>query len=163
MSVLIWNFGYGFGIFSLCSVDGVSGLIIDIINIFRNVYFIRLVEHGLLVFNSFQKSDLERTQCNLNVSYWETLYGRERPHLRIILPYQPWALPVLEVICKLLKFARIYLNSSWFSIPILVAEFNTGLSSIIYRCLHHYCQYWLGCSVPTTLFAYEGCWGKGKY
>uniref|UniRef100_A0A1I8MM55 Uncharacterized protein n=1 Tax=Musca domestica TaxID=7370 RepID=A0A1I8MM55_MUSDO len=65
-------------------------------------------EHVLLVFNSFQKSDLERRQCNLNVSYWETLYGRERPHLSMVIPFQYWTLPIYEWLNLTLAYPRSF-------------------------------------------------------
>ncbi|XP_073838544.1 gustatory receptor for sugar taste 64b-like [Musca autumnalis] len=70
-----------------------------------------LVEHCLLVFNSFQKADLERTQCNLNVSYWETLYGRERPHLRMVLSFHGWLLPLLEWLNLSLAYPRNFTDT----------------------------------------------------
>uniref|UniRef100_A0A1I8NJ06 Uncharacterized protein n=1 Tax=Musca domestica TaxID=7370 RepID=A0A1I8NJ06_MUSDO len=70
-----------------------------------------LMEHCLLVFNSFQKADLERTQCNLNVSYWETLYGRERPHLRLVIPFQYWMLPLLEWLNLTLAYPRNFTDA----------------------------------------------------
>lgn len=63
------------------------------------------VEHCLLMANSFHLSNLERTQCNINVSYLESVYKWERPHLYPILPYHIWLLPLLEVSkCRFLYF-----------------------------------------------------------
>lgn len=56
------------------------------------------MEHCLLLANSFHLSNLERTQCNINVSYLESIYKWERPHLYKVLPYHVWLLPLLEVI-----------------------------------------------------------------
>lgn len=56
-----------------------------------------LVEHSFLVFNSFHKSNLERTQCKYNITFWESLYSRERPHLSRVLPFNILYLPVVEV------------------------------------------------------------------
>ncbi|ALC43489.1 Gr64b, partial [Drosophila busckii] len=56
-----------------------------------------LVEHFLLLSNSLHLSNLERTQCHINVSYLESVYKWERPHLHYILPYSIWFMPLLEV------------------------------------------------------------------
>lgn len=105
----------------------------------KNEYFFVAGEHVLLVFNSFQKSDLERRQCNLNVSYWETLYGRERPHLSMVIPFQYWTLPIYEVSCRMrVSFCLLEIISHILKIlSFSVAQFNPGLSPLIYRCFHY--------------------------
>ncbi|XP_058975801.1 gustatory receptor for sugar taste 64b-like [Musca domestica] len=70
-----------------------------------------LMEHCLLVFNFFQNADLERTQCNLNVSNWEILYYRERPHLRLVIPFQYWMLPLLEWLDLTLAYPRNFTDA----------------------------------------------------
>ncbi|CAD7003824.1 unnamed protein product [Ceratitis capitata] len=43
-------------------------------------------------------SAMERVQCKYNVSFWESLYRRERPHLSRVLPFSIWYLPVVETL-----------------------------------------------------------------
>lgn len=69
------------------------------------------MEHCILVYNSFHKSNLERKQCKLNISYWEGLYARERPHLPGVLPFHYWLLPILEVGIKLKVKVKLEINS----------------------------------------------------
>ncbi|KAM7357513.1 gustatory receptor 64b [Cochliomyia hominivorax] len=70
-----------------------------------------LAEHCILVYNSFHKSNLERTQCKLNISYWESLYVRERPHLQNVIPFQYWLLPLLEWINLTLAYPRSFTDA----------------------------------------------------
>lgn len=65
---------------------------------------ISLVEHCLLLLNSFHLSNMERTQCKINVTYLESIYKWERPHLYMILPYHIWLLPLFEVGMNLLEY-----------------------------------------------------------
>ncbi|KAH8371101.1 hypothetical protein KR093_006243 [Drosophila rubida] len=67
-----------------------------------------LIEHCLLLANSFHLSNLERTQCNINVSYLESVYKWERPHLYHILPYKIWLLPLLEWVNETIAYPRSF-------------------------------------------------------
>uniref|UniRef100_A0A5H2X5P1 Gustatory receptor n=1 Tax=Bactrocera latifrons TaxID=174628 RepID=A0A5H2X5P1_BACLA len=75
------------------------------------VMFSAMVEHSFLVFNSFHKSNLERTQCKYNITFWESLYRRERPHLSKVLPFNFWYLPVVEWINLTLAYPRSFTDA----------------------------------------------------
>ncbi|XP_054734432.1 uncharacterized protein LOC129241906 [Anastrepha obliqua] len=84
-----------------------------------------LVEHCFLVFNSFHKSNLERIQCKFNVSFWESLYRRERPHLSKFLPFNIWYLPVMEWINLTLAYPRSFTDAFIICVSIgLAARFH---------------------------------------
>ncbi|XP_017957736.1 gustatory receptor for sugar taste 64b [Drosophila navojoa] len=84
-----------------------------------------LVEHCLLLANSCHLSNLERTQCNINVSYLESIYKWERPHLYEILPYHVWLLPLLEWINETIAYPRSFTDCFLMCIGIgLAARFH---------------------------------------
>ncbi|XP_023167994.2 gustatory receptor for sugar taste 64b [Drosophila hydei] len=84
-----------------------------------------LVEHCLLLANSCHLSNLERTQCNINVSYLESIYKWERPHLYNILPYHIWLLPLLEWVNETIAYPRSFTDCFIMCIGIgLAARFH---------------------------------------
>ncbi|EDW70119.1 gustatory receptor for sugar taste 64b [Drosophila virilis] len=84
-----------------------------------------LVEHCLLLANSFHLSSLERTQCNINVSYLEITYKWERPHLYYILPYHIWLMPMLEWLNQTIAYPRSFTDCFLMCIGIgLAARFH---------------------------------------
>ncbi|EDW19616.1 gustatory receptor for sugar taste 64b [Drosophila mojavensis] len=84
-----------------------------------------LVEHCLLLANSFHLSNLERTQCNINVSYLESIYKWERPHLYKVLPYHVWLLPLLEWVNETIAYPRSFTDCFLMCIGIgLAARFH---------------------------------------
>ncbi|XP_017840477.1 gustatory receptor for sugar taste 64b [Drosophila busckii] len=84
-----------------------------------------LVEHFLLLSNSLHLSNLERTQCHINVSYLESVYKWERPHLHYILPYSIWFMPLLEWINETIAYPRAFTDCFIMCIGIgLAARFH---------------------------------------
>ncbi|XP_017472222.1 PREDICTED: gustatory receptor for sugar taste 64b [Rhagoletis zephyria] len=82
-------------------------------------------EHAFLVFNSFHKSNLERLQCKYNVSFWESLYRRERPHLSKVVPFNIWYLPVMEWINLTLAYPRSFTDAFIICVSVgLAARFH---------------------------------------
>ncbi|XP_054085602.1 gustatory receptor for sugar taste 64b [Zeugodacus cucurbitae] len=84
-----------------------------------------MVEHSFLVFNSFHKSNLERTQCKYNITFWESLYSRERPHLSRVVPFNIWYLPVVEWINLTLAYPRSFTDAFIICVSVgLAARFH---------------------------------------
>ncbi|XP_020716138.1 gustatory receptor for sugar taste 64b [Ceratitis capitata] len=84
-----------------------------------------MVEHSFLVFNSFHHSNIERVQCKYNVSFWESLYRRERPHLSRVLPFSIWYLPVVEWINLTLAYPRSFTDAFIICVSVgLAARFH---------------------------------------
>lgn len=102
------------------------------------------MEHCLLLANSFHLSNLERTQCNINVSYLESIYKWERPHLYPILPYHIWLLPLLEVS----KVPLIHLILICHSFT--VDQSDHCLPTFLYRLLSHVHRHWACSTFPST-------------
>ncbi|KAI8039293.1 hypothetical protein M5D96_008016 [Drosophila gunungcola] len=93
--------------------------------VFAIVMSSALVEHCLLLLNSFHLSNLERTQCKINVTYLESIYKWERPHLYMILPYQIWLLPILEWVNQTIAYPRSFTDCFIMCIGIgLAARFH---------------------------------------
>ncbi|XP_030372204.1 uncharacterized protein LOC115622411 [Scaptodrosophila lebanonensis] len=76
--------------------------------VFSFVMISALVEHFLLLIISFHLSDLERTQCKINESFFESIYKWERPHLFMILPYHAWLLPLFEWLNLTIAYPRSF-------------------------------------------------------
>ncbi|XP_017070743.1 gustatory receptor for sugar taste 64b [Drosophila eugracilis] len=84
-----------------------------------------LVEHCLLLLNSFHLSNMERTQCKINVTYFESIYKWERPHLYMILPYHFWMLPIFEWVNQTIAYPRSFTDCFIMCIGIgLAARFH---------------------------------------
>ncbi|KAL7733849.1 hypothetical protein ACLKA6_011566 [Drosophila palustris] len=84
-----------------------------------------LVEHCLLLGNSFNLSNLERTQCKINSSYLEIIYKWERPHLYHVLPYNIWMMPFVEFINETIAYPRSFTDCFLMIIGIgLAARFH---------------------------------------
>ncbi|XP_017092350.2 gustatory receptor for sugar taste 64b [Drosophila bipectinata] len=84
-----------------------------------------LVEHFLLLLNSFHLSNMERTQCKINVTYLESVYKWERPHFYMILPYHIWLLPLFEWINETIAYPRSFTDCFIMCIGIgLAARFH---------------------------------------
>ncbi|XP_001985089.2 gustatory receptor for sugar taste 64b [Drosophila grimshawi] len=84
-----------------------------------------LVEHCLLLANSFHSSNLERTQCKINMSYLEGVYKWERPYLYPIIPYHICIMPVLEWINETIAYPRSFTDCFIMCIGIgLAARFH---------------------------------------
>ncbi|EDV39561.1 uncharacterized protein Dana_GF10086 [Drosophila ananassae] len=84
-----------------------------------------LVEHFLLLLNSFHLSNMERTQCKINVTYLESVYKWERPHFYMIIPYHIWLLPLFEWINETIAYPRSFTDCFIMCIGIgLAARFH---------------------------------------
>ncbi|EDW73452.1 uncharacterized protein Dwil_GK17553 [Drosophila willistoni] len=93
--------------------------------VFSIVMSSALVEHCLLLLNSFHLSNMERTQCKINVTYFESVYKWERPHLYMILPYHFWLLPLFEWINLTIAYPRSFTDCFIMCIGIgLAARFH---------------------------------------
>ncbi|XP_017020336.1 gustatory receptor for sugar taste 64b [Drosophila kikkawai] len=93
--------------------------------VFAVVMSSALVEHCLLLLNSFHLSNMERIQCKINVTYFESIYKWERPHLYMILPYHIWLLPIFEWVNETIAYPRSFTDCFIMCIGIgLAARFH---------------------------------------
>ncbi|KAH8298646.1 hypothetical protein KR018_008562 [Drosophila ironensis] len=93
--------------------------------VFTVVMVSALVEHCLLLLNSFHLSNMERIQCKINVTYLESVYKWERPHFYMIIPYHFWLLPLFEWINQTIAYPRSFTDCFIMCIGIgLAARFN---------------------------------------
>ncbi|XP_030372203.1 uncharacterized protein LOC115622410 [Scaptodrosophila lebanonensis] len=98
--------------------------------VFSFVMISALVEHFLLHIISFHFSNMERTQCKINESFFESIYKLERPHLHMVLPYHAWLLPFLEWISLVIVYPRSFTDCFIMFVGIGLAKLHGRIAAV---------------------------------